>query len=299
MNRRAQLALAACVGSGCIIPDRDIKIDPGIDNLEAVRIVERAPQLEEMHEQCNIFPLDEADTRYCPEVPHSLAAGLVAPSEGSFCVCPEGSTDRRGLSIDKFQIYAEDLDRDRDGPKDQIYGVALLDPESHTDPTDAAAYANYWRPCREGVRIDVSENEAGNRVAPPVGRTVLQLTVFPFDDQSGSRKVDLCNDDSGDKVSPGLHTLRFMVTDRPFFTPIAFEQTGEPGNEQCGVPDLAAGATYATVDFVFECLDANDPDIKAHDDEQRACTEAMELAPDAPAHCIPEALICDCTDPEQ
>jgi hypothetical protein len=66
----------------------------------------------------------------------------------------------------------------------------------------------------------------------------------------------------------GLHNLQFMVTDRPFFKPPRRDADGEIlrdergkisyGPEQCGVPDLAGGATYAVTNYVFECGDASE-----------------------------------------
>lgn len=255
---------------GCILPDRDIRIESGIDNESAVRIVQRAPMLPEMDELCNRE--DDFDPSYCPQVQRTRPSGLIMPSEGDFCVCTDG--DRR--AIDSFEVYAEDADRDGDAPADTIVGVALIDPDTADDyPWDAVAYDKYWQPGRAGERISDGEDQAGDRTAPPGGRTPVGLTVFQLDDASGSGEMDLCND-AGIPLGPGLHTLRFMVTDRPFFRPRLFVD-GEPqvtadgdaafGPEQWGVPDLAAGASYATIDYVFECRDPNDVDAECLCDE--------------------------------
>ena len=251
--------------TGCILPDRDIRIESGIDNENAVRIVQRAPMLEEMDQRCNP-PDQEAqfDATYCPQVRRTRASGLVLPPDGDFCVCPAG--DRRAIA--SFEIYAEDADRDGEKPRDTIFGVVLIDPDAaDEDPQHAVAYRDHWEPGRAGERIDDGDDQAGDRTAPPNGRAAAGLSVFPLDDSTGDRKIDLCND-AGRPLVPGLHTLRFMVTDRPFFRPRAldldgnpaFEADGDPafGNEQSGVPDLAAGATYATIDYVFECRDSSD-----------------------------------------
>ncbi|HWB80231.1 MAG TPA: hypothetical protein VG755_34935 [Nannocystaceae bacterium] len=290
----------AAATTACIIPDRDIQIDPGIDNLSAVRIVTRPPQLDEMHDICNRDPKGDPppDYSYCPEVRRtSVPPGVVRPSEGSFCVCPLG--DRR--TLDPFEIYAEDGDRERDRPKDRIYAAALLDPQpGATNPSDAVAYSNYLEPGRAGELIEVNHESDNDNTAAPVGRRVLDLSVFPFDD--GSHRIDLCNDNEGSSVGVGIHNLRVMVTDRPFFRERAFVDgapavtaDGKPAYypTQWGVPDLAAGATYATVDYVFECLDPEDETVKAHDDYQRM------LDPDDPDDAAQiEPRYCECVSPD-
>ena len=259
MKARSQHALFVLAGaSACILPDRDIRIESGLDNEEAVRIVQRAPTLAEMDERCNVEK--NFDAAYCPQVRRTRASGLIAPAEGDFCLCPGG--DRRAIA--SFEVYAED------GPDDTLYGVALVDPDpSDEEPQDAVAYKKYTQPGRAGERIDPGEDRAGDRTTPPTGRAPVDLWVFPIDDASGNRLVDLCND-ADIPLASGLHTLRFMVTDRPFFRPRRNRFDGEPavsangdpayGPEQWGVPDLAGGATYATIDYVFECRDASDPE---------------------------------------
>lgn len=311
----SRVGFALLCANGCIIPDRDIQIDPGIDNLNAVRIVERAPQLPEMHDLCNVEDLAKAELEYCPEVRRSLPSGLVRPAVGEFCICPGGPrTDRR--AIPNFIVYAEDGDRERDRPKDTIYGVALLDPELARDLSSAVAYENYWQAGRAGELERVDNNEDNDRTAAPVGRRVLDLWAFPFGNSAGADTtagfhVDLCNDDAGAPLAPGLHNLRFMVTDRPFFQPPALIDgspvktgDGKPAFDptQFGIPDLADGATYAVIDYVFECVDSNDEAVKAHDDEQRRRQENIDNHdPDVPLHeplPEPEPLICDCKPPE-
>jgi hypothetical protein len=252
LTTRHALVVVAAV-AGCIVPDREIRIDPGFDNEGAVRIVQRPPRTPEMDEVCNLEK--DYDLAYCPEVRATTRSGLLRASDGGdFCVCPVGSTDKRALN--SFEIYAEDGDVQGDRAQDTIYGVAFLDLErATTKPQDFVAYRNYWEAGAAGERLDVGE-EGKTRTAPPVGRESTQVWVFQLND--GTRLLDLCNDDSGAKLPAGLHNLRFMVTDRPFFKP---EQPVDDGGtmlfpRQFGVPDLAAGATYATIDYVFECKDA-------------------------------------------
>jgi hypothetical protein len=295
VSRRAALSLALVAVGGCIVPDRDIRIDPGIDNEGAVRIVERAPQLDEMDDICNVDPIEDADLRYCPEVPTaSVSSGLVSPPFGEFCVCPAGSRDNHAAK--NLRIFAEDSDPNGDTP-DTLYGVALLDLDIRDEPPDAVAYTQYWSPGLPGERIDVEDGDVGNRVAGPVGRRRGELTLFEFDDGNADGsidlEIDLCNDEDGDKLSPGMHNLRFMVTDRPWFRPPkAFVDV--LGNPQFGVPDLAAGATYATIDYVFECVDPNDPTVKAHDDEVRRLQMLDTDDPQRGDDEIPQ-LTCDCS----
>ncbi|MBC8073867.1 MAG: hypothetical protein IAG13_36450 [Deltaproteobacteria bacterium] len=295
MSRCHGTLVVAIVAGACIVPDRDIRIDPGIDNEGAVRIVERAPRLDEMDDICNIEPEENADPRYCPEVPDiSHPSGLLGAKEGKFCVCPAGSRDNRAASA--FKILAEDTDPN--GPSsDTLYGVALLDPETRDEVLDARAYTQYWGPGFPGEPIDVEDDEVNNRVAGPVGRRRGELWLFEFDDGNAAGAyeptIDLCNDNDGDKLSPGMHNLRFMVSDREYFTPTK-DAVDAPATPQPGIPDLAAGATYATIDYVFECVDPNDPEVKAHDDEVRRLNM---LDPDDPQRGDDEipALYCSCS----
>lgn len=256
--------VALCVG--CILPDREIRFESGLDNESAVRIVQRAPMTPLMDELCNPEDPDDSDPRFCPQVVRTRSSGLVLPTDGDFCLCPNG--DRR--AVDSFEIYAEDGDREGDAPEDTLFGALLLDPAaSDEDPQDTVAYAKYWQPGRAGERIPDGEDLLGNRTAPPNGREPAGLTVFPLDDSSDVPRIDLCNE-AGRSIAVGLHTMRFIVTDRPFFRPrarnldgsFASEADGDPafGNEQWGVPDLAGGATFATIDYVFECRDPTDPE---------------------------------------
>jgi hypothetical protein len=252
---RTRLALVL-LASACILPDRDIRFESGLDNENAVRIVQRAPITAQMDALCNPEDPDvDFDDTFCPQVMRTRASGLVRPTQGDFCVCPNG--DQR--AIEPFEIYAEDADREGDSAKDGIFGVALLDPERAVDyPWDSIAYEKYWTPGREGERIADGAEQVNDRTAPPNGRDPVGLTVF----QLGATEpdIDLCND-AGRPVAPGLHTLRFMVTDRPFFRASTFFSAEEVfGADQFGVPDLAAGATYATIDYVFECRDLADDD---------------------------------------
>ena len=259
MSRGARIGIGLVVVLGsCIIPDREIEILGGPDNPGAVRILEDAPITPMMAELC--FSPDDriADGSFCPEREVTdRSSGLVASPEGPFCICPAGD-DR---AIAPFRIIAEDPDLEDGDPRDILYGAALLDPDPLSDtPFNDVAYQNYWEACGAGL-------ELGTR--PGLERESYAAWAFPFDDATGSERVDLCNDNNGRALDPGVHTLQFMVTDRPFFRPALrgpdgearVDSNGDPllGPVQCGVPDLSAGATYATINFVFECRPEDAP----------------------------------------
>ncbi|HET6583671.1 MAG TPA: hypothetical protein VFG69_09490, partial [Nannocystaceae bacterium] len=255
-----------------------------------------APQMPEMDDLCNAMPPkgapaeEQPDFSFCPEVRYTQPSGLIRPDDGgSFCICP-GPPDQEVRDLRRitgFEIYAEDGDVRGDKSEDTLYGVLLLDPDPlSSTPHNAAAYRTFWEPCGAGERISVSENKDGDRTGPPVGRESSQVTVFKLDDGSAyPPELDLCNNNSGESLTPGLHDLQFMVTDRPFFRPPELQGAdrgadGEPKfvARQCGVPDLAAGATYAVIDYVFECVDSaiDPPDCvqvrESEDDPRPICT---------------------------
>jgi hypothetical protein len=242
------LGLAA-LGS-CIIPDRDILVEGEFTNRGAVRIVERLTVTPEVDMDCDEL---SATLTSCPLVPESLPSGLISTP---FCVCPENSTDNRHLL--PFNIFAEDPDRDEDGrPKDEIRGAFLLDLDPLLDyANEAVAYPNLLQPDRTAEKVIQSE------YADVIGRPDPQLRVFRILGDNGV--IDLCNDNNGAPLEPGLHTLHVVVTDRDWARPVARDEMGEPLvnpdtgeivflEEQFGVPDLANGATYDTAVYVFSC----------------------------------------------
>jgi hypothetical protein len=266
-HRVARLAALLVLTSGCIIPDREIDIEPLDDNQFAVRIVQPTPLLSEMLDVCTDDESKdpELSRAHCPQVPdNARPSGLITPEPGNsvpgFCTCP-GAGSRDGRRIDSFIIWAEDGDRDGGEPKDTLFGAALLDPDPGSSFQGAVAYRNYWDPSVPATRVDVTD--VSDDLEPSVGRADNGLWGFRLR-EAGSNEIDLCNDDDEKKVAAGIHALRFIVTDRPFFQaelpPLA--ESGPPMLvPQPGVPDLAAGATYAIVDFVFECRDpVNDPE---------------------------------------
>jgi hypothetical protein len=93
-------------------------------------------------------------------------------------------------------------------------------------------------------------------------------------------RVDLCNDNAAaqnGKLEPGLHSLRIIVTDRPWYREFERDDDGEvlldeddrplrvPIEEaSIGVPDLPGGATYAIADYVFRCGFGRDPEANCN-----------------------------------
>ncbi|RMG97204.1 MAG: hypothetical protein D6705_09200 [Deltaproteobacteria bacterium] len=245
-------AATILLGAGCIIPDHEIVIEGVFTNPGAVRIVERIPVGEDADLACKDAS-DEVNT--CPQVPAAghLPSGWIPTP---LCVCPEGASD--ALAFGEVRVYAEDPDTDDDGEaKDDLFAALLLDfdPFLH-EPSDRVAYRNYLQPDRPAERVVSSEYEN------VIGRADPQLRFFRIVGSSGL--VDLCNDNEGSKLSPGIHSLKIVVTDRPWFTPVLRDETGEPVRDPdtgdlvylpqlVGHPDLAAGATYDTMSWVFSC----------------------------------------------
>lgn len=257
------LACAAGCMAGCIIPDAQIRAIGNFENEGAVRIVQPTFITDEAHEAC--ADIDEAGgIEECPGVPPGLPTGLLG---GNFCTCAAGERDGRAAL--RFDVFVEDPDVDEAGrPADDILGVFLLDPQSGaTDPTPFVAYGNYLPPDQPAALFTAGE-------FPTIERPNPNLRSWTI----GEDVVDLCNDNQGQRLaaleaspSPdedppeetGLHELRIVVTDRPWYRPPLEDEDGEVmldedgevvrGEPLFGVPDLGAGATYDTRSFVFRC----------------------------------------------
>lgn len=250
-------AIASLAIVGCIIPEDDIRIRGAFQNPGAVRIVQSTPLSEQVNEACS-----EVDRRLlaCPLVPDTQPFGLVELPGEPFCVCPE----RDDNHLFEFDIYAEDPDVDEDGqPSDSLFGVFLLDPPdaSTFDPLPFVAYENYLDPTSPAV------------IAPPstysdaIERPSPNLRVWVIGRDTG---MDLCNNDNNRKLEPGLHELRLIVTDRPWYVPVEVNDDGAPVRDAddvlvrtdappvIGVPDLPGGATYDTANMVFRCYGSDE-----------------------------------------
>ncbi len=266
MRRGAPLLLVVLATSACIIPDREIGFEGEFDNPGAVRIVQPTLLPAQMREICE-SPEPTGDRTYCPQVPDTLHSGLIGRASEPFCVCPSGHDTR---VLPEFFIYAEDPDRASERPVDELYAVALLDfvldPNGQNDdPQNAIAYRQQLPDDRPPELVtNRSAASTGVFVAPSSSREDNSLWRFRFG-KDGGGGTDLCNDDGGRALPPGLHNVTVMVTDRPFFRPALLDADGEPaldqngdpilGGTQVAMPDLAAGATYAVANWVFECKD--------------------------------------------
>lgn len=244
-------AVAGAPAAGCIIPDAGIVVQDEFLNVGAVRIVEPTPVTGRADEDC----AERTTLSGCPRIPDTLPSGLIRP-ERPLCVCPTGSFSAGG----GFDIFVEDPDIDAEGdPKDDILGALLLDiPPDADDPRDYLAYTGRLPPEAPAQRYRASEVQAIERPDP-------HLKYWSLGDRG---RVDLCND-SDDPVEPGLHELRLVVTDRPWYRPIMLDADGKPVRDEdgeivlhdpvVGMPDLGAGATYDTTTYVFQCHDSAAP----------------------------------------
>lgn len=256
------LLAATLMAGGCIIPDRDIQIESDDDNPGAVRIVESIPVVQEFLDRCDLDPSSPLfDPTACPQVPQGLAQGLIP--DAPYCICADGD----GNTQPEFFIYAEDPDRRGDVAADILYAVALLDLDPLTAaPQNFVAYPEHFVPGGRGEYLQsltsAQEEGGGGRLNPSTGREDNGLWRFRFG-KDGGQGTDLCNDNNGETLEPGLHNLQIMVTDRPFFRPARLDANGDPVLEedgdpvllpaQHGMPDIAAGATWAVANYVFTC----------------------------------------------
>jgi hypothetical protein len=231
------LSLVGLSGAGCILPDRDIVIEGEFANRGAVRLVERFEFGEAVNDECGL----EAGLSSCPLPPDALHPGLL---RDDFCICPlVDSFDQNALT--SFNIFVEDPDRDPDGaPQDEIRGALVLDLDPFQDDVkDRVAYRDYLDPQRP------AEPDTNSIYKNVIERPDPQLRVLKvFDTATG--RVDLCNPPGG-SLTPDIHTIHVIVTDRDWYTPIGTD--GQPGNQQDGIPNLPAGATYDTAVYTFNC----------------------------------------------
>lgn len=265
MGRRSAavfvLGVAAFVSSACIVPDSKLKVQGDAVNPGTVRLLQSIAVTEEATDAC--VAASPVELTACPLVPDPLPFGAIDP-DAPLCVCPE----RDGNSLSFFDIYVEDPDADDDGrPKDAIYGALLLDlPGATVDPESYVAYTNLFPPTVAAANVNLGFNSYSNAIERPEP-LVRRWTIGA--DTNG---VDLCNDNSGTKLEPGLHSLRLIVTDRPWYREVDLDEEGFPEEDadgelvrvpveeaSIGVPDLPAGASYAIADYVFRC-DQDDDD---------------------------------------
>lgn len=237
--------------AACIIPDAGIVVEDEFVNVGAVRIVEPTPITARADADCD----DRTPLSACPKLNDTLPGGLIRP-EFPLCVCPGGD-----IGVGGFELFVEDPDIDDQGdPADEILGALFLDmPPDAEDPRDHLAYTGQLPPEEPARRFRASDLQTIERPDP-------HLKAWTIAPQS---RLDLCNDNDGAKVGVGLHELRLVVTDRPWYRPIMVDAMGEPLLDEdgelvfddpvIGMPDLRAGATYDTTTYVFQCHDNNSP----------------------------------------
>ncbi len=246
---------------GCIVPDRHIDVRGEFVNPGPVRLIQSIPVTAAAHAKCRD---EDPQLPSCPLPPESLPFGRIE-LEQPFCVCPGRDNNALGY----FDIYVEDADLDDEGrPKDAILGALLLDmPGATADPAPYLAFQNILPTTLPAsfVRLGVGiYADAIDRPEPVVRRWTL----------GADDGFDLCNDNAAapdGKLTPGLHSLRLVVTDRPWYRPFEVDANGElvldaddrpvrvdATQAAIGVPDLPGGASYATADWVFRCDDGLD-----------------------------------------
>lgn len=260
-SRPLWVALTSLVGA-CIIPDSGIQLEIQRSNPGAVRLVQPVAISAEALAAC------ENDAGVCPVPDRTLPFGLISSAvDRPFCRCPSNQRDLNALY--QFDIFVEDPDvdpQDERDPIDTLLGALILDPDPNNGP--AVAYENYL-PTSQAARL-VQGNPAYDEA---IERPPPNLKAWTLGIES---PVDLCNNNNGVAVAPGLHTIQVVVTDRPWYVPVSERE--EDGvslpevqgntfvreiNEDpiAGVPDLPGGATFDTATYVFECLDSAESDL--------------------------------------
>jgi len=242
-RRIPAFALAlALVGPSCVLPDYDINIsNEAITNRHPVRIVEPTRLTVEAQAAC-----DDPDTErveICPQPPPEQANDVlphfldpVANPLYDFCSCPIGQQDT--FARPNFPIYIEDRDEDADRNVDDLYAALLLDPSPlNPKPQTSVRYRIYLNPQDPIPRASSIEYN-------PIGRADPLLRELRLGNEY--RDFDFCNGASDVPLAAGMHTLVVMITDRQWFTP-------DNGAIQEGVPDLAAGASFDALTYVFSC----------------------------------------------
>jgi hypothetical protein len=255
-----------------VLADKDINFeDAEIANRNPVRLVEATMLSPDAERSC--APEDERDEisdaeayGICSQpgvdprdvLPHFLNPAYSREDDDGqiitpfvFCSCEkEGERDKNALLA---TLYVEDQDENRRrDPKDKIYAALLLDlPQREPHPDNYLDYQRYVDPSRE-LELSGTPYSPEKRRDPQLRELVLGISV-DGNDQTGG--IDLCN--GGSRVlEPGFHSLTVMVTDRPWFRPA----DGGIGSEHAGVPDLAIGATFDSITYVFYCGSATEED---------------------------------------
>ncbi len=251
--------------TGCLLPDVDIQIvDEKVTNKHAIRFVEATPLTEEATLAC----IQALSTRAMPNptavcqpsdpdtvLPHFLDPTAVDPADAekmtkpyNFCTCSRDKKDRFPLLT--TTLYAEDR---RNDPKEDVsmYAALQLDLNpADTEPQLSVAYTAYLDP---SVPLGAPPNTLEYK--PPkrqnTNRELREIRLGLPDDP-----IDLCNG-NGQPLTPGFHTLRVIVTDAEWFVEVVKGDEDDDSDDRevsrWGVPDLANGATYDTLTYIFHC----------------------------------------------
>lgn len=262
-GRAAKLALAAGLLAACILPDRGIVIvDENVQNKHPVRFVEPTPITPEALDTCLSLAEVKAGEDCQPGNPATVLPRFLDPNVTVYDFCSCGvDTQKDQTPLTPFTLYVEDRTNEAGGDLDPIFAALMIDlrPDEE-DPSRKVAYQNYVSPTlplKEPLQ-DSIKYEPPRR--PDTGRELRQINLG--DPETGG--IDLCN--SGPVSLPrGYHTLRVIVTDAPWFNPTPDDEM----NAEIGVPDLANGATYDTLEYVFHCSDKTDPDDKSKHCDKR------------------------------
>jgi len=250
----AALLCAANIGGsalGCVLPDRDIQIvDENIQNKHAVRIVEPTPLSPEAQDACDdgfagkLLICQPGEPEFV--LPHYLDPTYADPTSQNaliynFCSCDRAASEESKFQLNPFPLYVEDRLDDVDKGPSPLYAAALLDlrPDS-LDPQNSVRYRDYIDPLQP-LDLDDQLNYT------PLKRPDPKLRVLNI---GGEDTIDLCNRANDTPLKAGFHELRIIVTDRPWFKADSDDVEG-----QAGVPDIANGATFDTVSYIFHCDD--------------------------------------------
>ena len=240
---------AALVGAGCVIPDRGLQInDEKVTNKHPVRFVEPTPLTLEAALLCiAMFKNEDEKTAVCqPSEPDTVLPHFLDPAFAdtedqkpyNFCTCSPDKEDK--LRLQATTLYVEDRKNDPDEDV-TLYAALQLDLEpAELEPHRMVAYTAYLNP-----ELALTAPTNLNYKPPRRQNTYRELREL-YLGQSEER-MDLCNG-NGPPLRSGFHTLRVIVTDQEWFS--------EDEDPHWGVPDLARGATYDTMEYIFHCDDA-------------------------------------------
>lgn len=249
-------ALILAASLSCVLPDRDINIvDEDIQNKHAVRIIEPTQLSATAKVACDAalkalqIPLVCQLGDPATSLPHFLDPAYKHPSDKGisydFCSCPAG--EKSSVKLNTFTLYVEDRPDDLDQDV-ELFAAAQLDmlPGS-IEPHLSVRYTQIIDP------DDTLPDETAELDYRPLKRPKPQIRSLTF---GLDGKTDLCNDANDTPLAPGFHTLRLIVTDRPWFQPAPNpDHPDVTPPDQPGVPDIAGGATFDTVSYVFHCDD--------------------------------------------